>query len=59
MFRDAGFRGENFVVNGDIPDLARVPAQRFRSWDHQISSMEIENGRGNNGRGRARGRYGY
>jgi len=42
-------------VSGDIPDLAQVRGQGFRSWDHQISSIEIDGGRG----GRNRGRYGY
>jgi hypothetical protein len=44
-YRDVGFRGASMVVNRDIPDLAR-------NWDHQISSLRIENGRGNNGSGR-------
>ena len=55
VYRDIGFRGTSFVVNGDIPDLARVPGQGIRSWDHQISSIQIDNERGN-GRGRGRGR---
>jgi Peptidase inhibitor family I36 len=55
VYRDIGFRGASFVVNGDIPDLARVQGQGMRSWDHQISSIQIDDERGN-GRGRGRGR---
>jgi len=57
VYRDIGFGGANMVVNRDISDLAQVSGPGFRSWDHQISSVRIEDGRnGNNGRGRARGR---
>ena len=54
-YRDTGFGGVNFVVDRDIADLAEIPGRGFRSWDHQISSLRIENER-NNGRGRGRGR---
>jgi hypothetical protein len=56
VYRDIGFRGASFVVNGDIPDLARVPGQGMRTWDHQISSIQIENSRDFRGRGNGRGR---
>ena len=57
VYRDSGFRGTSFVVNGDVPDLARVPGQGVRTWDRQISSIQIENGNGDfRGRGRGRGR---
>jgi hypothetical protein len=56
LYRDAGLRGPSFVVNRDIPDLAQVSGQGSRSWDHQISSMQIENGRGYGSQGRFRDR---
>jgi Peptidase inhibitor family I36 len=55
VYRDTGFRGMSFVVDRDIPDLARISGPGFRNWDHQISSMQVENGRGY-GRGRDRDR---
>jgi hypothetical protein len=55
VYRDTGFRGISFVVDRDIPDLSRISGQGFRNWDHQISSIQIENGRGY-GRGRDRDR---
>lgn len=65
VYRDVGLRGASFVVTGDIPDLAQVSGQGFRSWDHQISSVQIENGYNSNsdyrrgrGRDRSRDRYG-
>jgi len=50
VYRDIGFRGSSFVVDRDIPDLAQVSGQGFRNWDHQISSIQIDNGRGNGAR---------
>jgi hypothetical protein len=35
VYRDSGFRGASFVVNGDVLDLARVPGQGVRTWDRQ------------------------
>jgi hypothetical protein len=49
VYRNTGFGGPSMVVNRDIPDLSR-------NWDRQISSLRIEDVRGNNGRGWARGR---
>jgi len=54
VYRDIGFRGGSFVVNGDIPDLAQISGSGFRNWDRQISSIEIGNGRANNGNGQNR-----
>jgi len=54
LYRDSGFRGESIVVDSDIPDLSRLAARGFGSWNNQISSIQIEERRG--GRGRARGR---
>ena len=59
VYRDIGLRGPSFVVNGDIPDLAQVRGQGFRSWDRQISSMEIDSGRGHFPRSRDRNRDPY
>ena len=56
-YRDIQFGGANFVVNHDIPDLGQVPGSGFQNWDHQISSLKIDNGRGGYAsRGRDRGR---
>jgi hypothetical protein len=59
LYRNIGLSGASFVANHDIPDLAQVSGQGLRNWDHQVSSMRIENGRGNGrDRGRSYGRYG-
>jgi hypothetical protein len=42
VYKDIGMRGASMVVNRDIPDLSRVNGNGFRSWDRQISSMELE-----------------
>jgi len=55
-YRDVGFRGENIIIDRDIPDLAELSARKFRNWDRQISSLQIENERGFPGKGRGRGR---
>jgi len=60
VYRDIGFRGASLVVDRDIPDLAQFGGQGFRNWDHQISSLQIEDTLGRNrsrGRGRDRERY--
>jgi len=54
IFRDIQFRGENSMIDGDIPDLSRVRMRGGIGWNDQISSIEILR-RGNNGRGRGRG----
>jgi hypothetical protein len=51
VYRDIGLRGASMVVNRDIPDLSQVSGNGFRSWDHQISSLELER-RGRNRRDR-------
>jgi hypothetical protein len=49
-FLDVGYRGERLVIDHDIPDLGSLRLRNSnRSWDNQISSIEIEQGR-NNGR---------
>jgi Peptidase inhibitor family I36 len=54
VYRDIEFRGENIVVDRDVPDLGQISGRGFRSWDRQISSLAVESDRG---RGRARGRF--
>jgi hypothetical protein len=54
VYRDIGFRGGSFVVDRDIPSLSQISGSGFRNWDRQISSIEIGNGRANNGYGRNR-----
>jgi len=55
FYRAANFRGERLVVDRDIPDLSRVRIEGTqRSWNDQISSVQVEGG--NRGRGRGRGR---
>jgi len=54
LYRDIGLRGENIVIDRDMPDLALIRERNFRSWNNQISSLAVENERG---RGRARGRF--
>ena len=51
IYRDIGFRGANMVINRDVPDLSLVSGNGFRSWAHQISSIQIDV-RGGRGRGR-------
>jgi len=54
FYREAGFRGERLVVDRDIPDLSRVRINgTLRTWNDQISSVQVEEERG---RGRGRGR---
>jgi hypothetical protein len=56
VYRETGLRGASFVVTRDIPNLAQISGSGSRSWDHQISSMQIENGRGNRNQGGTWGR---
>ncbi len=42
VYRDIRFRGAGMVIDQDIPDLAQVPGNGFRNWDHQISSLQVE-----------------
>lgn len=54
LYRDIGFRGENIIIDRDMPDLALIRERNFRNWDHQISSLAVESERN---RGRGRGRF--
>jgi ribosomal protein L31 len=42
LYRDAGFAGEQLIIERDVPDLARINMALFRSWNDQISSMKVE-----------------
>ncbi len=51
-FLDTGYNGERLVINQDIPDLRNFRLRNNnRTWDNQISSLEIGgNNNYNNGR---------
>jgi|SRR5688572_5228884 len=51
LYRDINFRGDRVTVDRDIPDLRRVRMTSSLNWDNQVSSFDI-----NGGRGRAYGR---
>ena len=46
LYRDINFRGESIVVDQDVPDLARIRAGGFSSWNNQISSLRVQAERG-------------
>ena len=51
LYRDINFRGDRVTVDRDIADLRRIRMTSSLSWDNQVSSLDI-----NGGRGRAYGR---
>jgi Peptidase inhibitor family I36 len=51
LYRDINFRGDRITVDRDIPDLRRLRMTASMNWDNQVSSLDI-----NGGRGRAYGR---
>jgi hypothetical protein len=51
IYRDINFRGDRVTVERDVADLRRVRMTSTLNWDNQISSLDI-----NGGRGRAYGR---
>jgi hypothetical protein len=55
FYRDVGFRGERVIIDRDLHDLAIVQLRGGMSWNDQISSLEVDLDRGNNGRGRGLG----
>jgi hypothetical protein len=58
FYRNANFRGQNLVVDRDIPDLSRMRMEGNQTWNNQISSVQIDDARGRGrGRGRDRDRY--
>ena len=46
LYRNADFRGESIMIDRDISDLGQIRGRGLRSWDRQVSSLAIENGRG-------------
>jgi hypothetical protein len=51
VFSDIDFRGERLVIDHDIPDLRALRLRSSnRTWDNQISSIEIGGNRNSNGR---------
>jgi len=46
-YRDTGFNGSSVIIDRDAPDLSQLSGSGLRNWDHQISSLRIENARGN------------
>jgi Peptidase inhibitor family I36 len=51
LYRDIMYRGESVVLDRNIPNLGIVRLRGGQSWNDQISSIEVTNGRGR-GRGR-------
>ena len=50
LYREVNFRGERITIDRDVYDLRQI-RQNGRSWNNQVSSLDI-----NGGRGRAYGR---
>ena len=40
-FLDVNYRGDRLVIDNDIPDLKRLRLRDKRTWDNQISSLEV------------------
>jgi hypothetical protein len=58
LYRDIQFRGDRITIDRDTPDLSQVSGNGFSNWDRQVSSLVVQNSRGDfPGRGRARGRF--
>ena len=51
LYKETNFRGERVTINRDVPDLRQVRHEGRVSWNNQVSSLDI-----NGGRGRAYGR---
>jgi hypothetical protein len=51
IYRDINFRGDRVTVDRDVADLRRIRMTSALNWDNQISSLDV-----NGGRGRAYGR---
>lgn len=56
FYRDIGYRGEELVVDSNMPDLGRFRLPNYGTWNDQISSMEVQTDRNSRGRGLGRGR---
>jgi hypothetical protein len=51
LYRQIDFRGDRITINRDVPDLRQLRLEGRVTWDNQVSSIDI-----NGGRGRAYGR---
>jgi Peptidase inhibitor family I36 len=51
LYRDINFRGDRVTIDRNTPDLRRLRMTGSLSWDNQVSSFDV-----NGGRGRAYGR---
>jgi hypothetical protein len=51
LYRDINFRGDRVTIDRNTPDLRRLRMTGSLTWDNQISSFDV-----NGGRGRAYGR---
>lgn len=52
VYRDINFRGDRVTIDRDTPDLRRLRMAGSLSWNNQISSLDV-----NGGRGRAYGHH--
>jgi hypothetical protein len=46
VYRDINFRGDRITVDHDVADLRRIRMTSTLSWDNQISSLDVNGGRG-------------
>jgi len=44
-YRDISYRGERLVIDQDIPDMSHLRLRDGKTWNDQISSMEVVGGR--------------
>ena len=49
-YLDIGYRGERLIIDQDVPDLSHLRIRNGRTWDNQISSLEVGGGRRTAGR---------
>ena len=56
-FRDIHFQGERVTIDGDIANLSQLGMRSAGNWNRQISSLQIEGGRGYGRGNRRNGRY--
>ncbi len=47
---DIGYRGERLIIDHDVPDLKNLRLRDNRTWDNQISSLQVGGGRRDVGR---------
>jgi hypothetical protein len=46
VYRDVNFRGDRVTIDRDVADLRRVRMTASQSWNNQISSLDVNGGRG-------------